>query len=73
MKAFPNPTLSDPTNCSPETINDDSQYGLTVRDYFAAKVMQGILSNPSHSDSDDQVVKDSYKIADAMMSERSES
>ena len=33
MNAFPNPNRTDQT-------------GMTLRDYFAAKAMQGLLSNP---------------------------
>lgn len=36
MKAFPNPTLSDTQNNSPETLNDRDEYGMDLRDYFAA-------------------------------------
>lgn len=43
MNAFPNPTLRDPQSCSEHLLNDDNQYGMTLRDYFAAKAMQSIL------------------------------
>ena len=33
MKAFPNPHRTD-------------ELGMTLRDYFAAKALQGLLSNP---------------------------
>jgi len=54
--------------------------GLTVRDYFAAKVIQGMItqkdwfSNGSEWDSVDAMTKayadEAYKFADAMMKER---
>ena len=52
--------------------------GLTVRDYFAAKAMQGLLASPRSpnagnpaADVTDALVADiSYKVADAMMKER---
>ncbi|WP_158784992.1 hypothetical protein [Pantoea sp. BAV 3049] len=49
--------------------------GLTMRDYFAAKAMQGILANPGQLDNvnDDAakwVARDSYKVADAMITAR---
>lgn len=57
MKAFP----------TPATLIEQ---GMDLRDYFAAKAMQGILA----SDPDDQGHEDnlkavavSYKMADAMM------
>jgi hypothetical protein len=51
-------------------------FGMELRDYFAAKAMQGILA----SDPDDQGHEDnlkaiavvSYKMADAMMKARDE-
>ena len=73
MKAFPNPTLSDTQNNSAENLNNESLYGMDLRDFFAAKAMQGILSNPSHSDTDEQVVRDAYEIADQMMEARNDS
>lgn len=48
--------------------------GMTLRDYFAAKVMQGICA---HSDtwglpSADKIAKVSYELADAMLRARGE-
>lgn len=46
--------------------------GLSTRDYFAAKAMQGILSNPdSLSMSQEDVVTQSFHLADAMLAARS--
>ncbi len=60
-KAFPNPHL-----------RDDS--GITIRDYFAAKAMQALLSDPDWRQ--DMDIKDTalaaYKTADAMLKEREE-
>lgn len=36
MKAFPNPTLADTQNNSSERLNNPDEYGLDLRDYFAA-------------------------------------
>ena len=53
--------------------------GMTLRDYFAAKAMQGLIASPrlplpaAHGASDvtDVMVADlSYKMADAMMKAR---
>lgn len=49
--------------------------GMTLRDYFAAKAMQGILANPGQLDSLNAdaikwVTNDSYRMADAMLAAR---
>ena len=58
-KAFPNPHL-----------RDDS--GMTLRDYFAARAMQALLSDSDWRQ--DMDIKDTalaaYKTADEMMKER---
>ena len=58
-KAFPNPHL-----------RDDSD--ITMRDYFAARAMQALLSDSDWRQ--DMDIKDTalaaYKTADAMMKER---
>jgi hypothetical protein len=45
--------------------------GLTLRDYFAAKVVQGILAGDNFvwSEPEEEVAM-AYKIADEMMKER---
>ena len=43
--------------------------GMTLRDYFAAKAMQGLLARTSTSNGD-VIVKDSYALADAMLKAR---
>nr|WP_306804893.1 hypothetical protein [Providencia sp. PROV195] len=47
----------------------------TIRDYFAAKAMQGILANPGQLDnvndkSAEWVSRDAYLVADAMLKAR---
>lgn len=44
-------------------------YGLTLRDYFAAKAMAGLLASDVRSDSD-KFATYAYKVADAMMEAR---
>ena len=45
--------------------------GMTLRDYFAAKAMQGMLSeNSGIRYPTDELVDFSYKVADAMMKAR---
>jgi len=52
---------------------DDVKYqtGMTLRDYFAAKAMQGMLSeNSGIRYPTDELVDFAYKVADAMMKAR---
>jgi hypothetical protein len=42
---------------------------MTLRDYFAAKAMQGLLAGTTTSDGN-MIVKDAYAIADAMLKAR---
>jgi len=45
--------------------------GMTLRDYFAAKAMQGLVENANwRGMPEDALVKESYKLADAMMKAR---
>lgn len=51
------------------------QEGMTLRDYLAAKAMNGILSNPGQLDNvNDEVARwvarDAYLVADAMLKAR---
>jgi hypothetical protein len=46
-------------------------YGMTLRDYFAAKVIQGICaSGPTIEWSNDLLAADAYDLADAMLKAR---
>ena len=46
--------------------------GMTLRDYFAAKAMQGLLASwDSHSVEDFcELAEDAYSVADVMIAER---
>ena len=45
--------------------------GMTLRDYFAAKAMQAVLTNHKLEDCDDDVVaKNCYQMADFMLKAR---
>jgi len=58
-----------PSAYNPQT--GAAQYGMTLRDYFAAKAMQAIIM--SIDDKDDMsapVAESAYKWADAMMKAR---
>lgn len=63
----------------PLSHETDFNQGMTLRDYFAAKAMQGLISNPAQYDNylvndwgiHEQRLSDmSYSIADAMLAER---
>lgn len=45
-------------------------HGMMLRDYFAAKAMQGRLANPDWLCSDDRTATEAYQIADAMLRAR---
>lgn len=47
-------------------------HGMTLRDYFAAKFMQGICANPDKLYDDEPLAKEAYAMADAMLKAREE-
>ena len=48
-----------------------SQGGMTLRDYFAAQAVQGLLASPVQPQSGaDMYAQDAYVIADAMLEAR---
>jgi|APGre2960657373_1045057.scaffolds.fasta_scaffold259450_2 hypothetical protein len=49
-----------------------SYTGMSLRDYFAAKALQGLLSNRHAEAAIDEFAAKSYRMADAMMKQRSE-
>lgn len=54
-----------------ERMMNSPEWGMTLRDYFAAKAMQGILSGDWEKHGDVfGVVTQAFKIADAALSER---
>jgi hypothetical protein len=69
------------TTAFPINKNDDTD-GMTLRDYFAAKAMQGLiptydenmvkreLAHTLHLKWTEQLVTEAYNIADAMLKER---
>lgn len=44
--------------------------GMTMRDYFAAAAMTGIISHPTNQGVASFFAKNAYAIADAMLAER---
>lgn len=66
IKAFPRP-ISQVDGVATEVAQD----GMLLRDYFAAKAMQTLLSiNDTLVVQDQNVVYRSYRIADLMLEER---
>jgi hypothetical protein len=47
----------------------EPEKGMTLRDYFAAKAMQGLLAGTTTSNGS-MIVKDAYAIADGMLKAR---
>jgi len=44
--------------------------GMTLRDYFAAKAMQGIMTDPDMTMGADKLAEWAYTMADAMLKAR---
>jgi hypothetical protein len=44
--------------------------GMTLRDYFAAKAMQGLLAGTLKSSDTSLIARDCYAMADAMIKAR---
>lgn len=71
MKAFPTPTFSINNEARVTAVGGEG--GMLLRDYFAAKAMQGMVSKEaSHVSWIDDYAKNAYKMADAMMKAREE-
>ena len=87
--AFPRPasdqTERDPANGSNYKWSPKSQEGMTLRDYFAAKAMQGVVSSIATEDDyrrlsghasasgltvSEWIARDAFKQADAMLKAR---
>lgn len=45
-------------------------FGMTLRDYFAAKAMQGLLAARGHYENYREIASDAYLLADAMLRKR---
>ena len=58
------PALYDPRN------DGGTEDGMTLRDYFAAAALQGIISNLQNPTEDMQIATLAYGMADAMLAAR---
>jgi hypothetical protein len=59
----------------PIVVGDGDQMteGMTLRDYFAAKAVQGLLSDSNIAASTKEFAERAYEVADAMLKARNES
>lgn len=71
MKAFPNKNtiIKYAGKFGPIHEKEEIQNGMDLRDYFAAKAMQAIITSDSYDDGVD-VPELAYAMADAMMEAR---
>lgn len=53
------------------TIDNHTEFGITIRDYFAAKALSNIYC--AHESLPDKIAEWSYQVADAMLTERAKS
>jgi hypothetical protein len=63
----------EPAFPAPAGVSHITEQGMTLRDYFAAKAMQGLITGTSmwRDDEDDSGIAESaYEIADAMLKAR---
>lgn len=59
------------TMMTSEHIANEPEYGMTLRDYFAAKAMQGFAADPAMAAvSASRISEAAYMWADAMLKER---
>jgi hypothetical protein len=54
----------------PVAYGGSSKDGLRMRDYFAAKALQGMLADPGLIGNTEQVAQVAYRYADAMLKAR---
>ena len=71
--AFPRPfsEQSPPDLYHESRPSHQAQDGISKRDYFAAAALTGFLANHINYKDLSRVAKDSYRMADAMLRERS--
>ena len=56
-----------------QAFPDEGNFGISIRDYFAVRAMQGMLSNSELTtaiNSHEQFAELSYRMADAMLKAR---
>jgi hypothetical protein len=68
MKAFPTPAFTVSDEARITSIGGEG--GMTLRDYFAAKAMQGLVVDGVGSLMDEELADWAYRLADAMLRAR---
>jgi hypothetical protein len=83
-QAFPKLTGLDPSwydddarrsGAQPSYFNADTEGGMTLRDYFAAKVLQGLCATGDvwpRNDDGPEMARKAYLFADAMLKARAQ-
>jgi hypothetical protein len=69
MKAFPS---IDPVYKN-DIVEMKVSFGMDLRDYFAAHIIQGLLANNTTCDNDETVIKSAWGLADKMIKARNDS
>jgi hypothetical protein len=62
--AFP---CEEQIRCNGEVCDIRKFTGMTLRDYFAAAALQGNIAHPEVTGNRDDIARDAYKYADAML------
>ena len=57
-------------NPLPQGLGGRMEFGMTLRDYFAAKALIGLLQEANAHFADDAIAELAYQLADAMMEAR---
>lgn len=65
MKAFPNGIIT-----NKDGLIVGGQEGMDLRDYFAAQIISGFVSNPAYDEHDNLMAERAYGLADMMMEVR---
>jgi CubicO group peptidase (beta-lactamase class C family) len=52
------------------TTASGGKYGMSMRDYFAAAALSGLMSRPPGNMTEENAAKEAYRYADAMIQVR---
>lgn len=59
--------LSQDEPAFPGAVDTAAPLGMSLRDYFAAKAMEGLIANPGNTGHAKELARIAYGIADEMM------
>ena len=59
-----------PFKCQGPTTGPETYYGMTLRDYFAAAALQGLIASGRDYIEWKTAVRQAHELADAMLAER---